>query len=114
MLERATGVGPWYASSGASIVAVVLGGSALIAGYWSQFGTGRPIPTVGELSVFLPLFAATLAAAVIGFVRREQLQALAIGGVAMALAAPIVGWVVLTAAVAAVALVVLLIVAKFH
>jgi hypothetical protein len=114
MLERATGVGPWYVRLGAGVVALLVGAGALITGYWSQFAAGRPIPTVGEVSIFLPFFVMTLVAATIAFVRREKLPGLAIGGLAMAVAAPIVGWVVLTAAVAAVAVAVLLILAKFH
>jgi hypothetical protein len=114
MLQRASGHGPWYARSAAGIVAALVGGAALIAGYWTQFAGGQPVPTVGNPAIFLPLLGAAVVAAAVSFVRRERPIALPVAGLAMGLAAPVVGWVILVAAVAAGTALVLLVIAKFH
>ncbi len=114
MLERAADHGPWYVRSAAGIASAVVGGAALLVGYLAQFGTGAPVPTIGNLAILLPLFGAALIAAVVSFVRREKPIALAVAGLAMGLAAPVVGWVILVAAVAAAALLVLVVIAKFN
>lgn len=114
MLERAARFGPWYSRAAAGAIAFALGGVALIAGYWSQFATGRPVPSVGEPAVFVPIFGVTLLVFVVALVRRERPLGLPIAGLAMAIAAPLVGWVVLVAAIAAVALAVALVIAKFY
>jgi hypothetical protein len=114
MLERATAFGPWYVRCWAGILAALIGGAAIIVGYWTQFGSGQPVPTVGSPAIFLPLFGGALVAAIVSFARREKPVGLAIAGLAMGLAAPVVGWLVLVAAVAAVAVAVLLVIAKFH
>ena len=114
MLERAASFGPWYVRSGAGIACAVVGGGGLIEAYVVQFGTGQPVPTVGNLAILLPILGVTVVLAVISFLRRERPVVLPVAGLAMALAAPVVGWIVLVAAVAAAALVVLGVIAKFH
>jgi hypothetical protein len=98
----------------AGTLAMVLGGAALIAGFWTHFGTGRAMTDVADLRIVLPFSVAAVLAATIAFVRRERLPGLAIGGLAMAAAAPILGWVVLVGVVAACAIVVMIIAAKFQ
>jgi hypothetical protein len=114
MLERAAAFGPWYERSAAGIASLLAGGAALLVGYLAQFGTGAPVPTIGNLSILLPLLGVAGIAAALSIVRREKPVALAVAGLAMGVAAPVVGWVILVAAVAAAALLVLLVIAKFH
>ena len=103
---------PWYVRNAAGLVALVLGAAALFAGFWTQFDGAREITDATDLRVVLPLAAAALAAAVVSLVRRERPVGLAVGAVGMAAAAPLVGWVVLVAAVAAATLVVAVIIAQ--
>jgi len=113
-LEPPTTTKPWIVSNVAGVVAMIFGFAALLAGFWTQFQGGREITQPSELRVVLPLGSVALVAGVIALARREPHHALAVGGIAMALAAPLLGWVVLVAAVAAAALLALLIIAKFH
>jgi hypothetical protein len=113
-LTRATSYGPMVARHAGGILAMVFGFAALLAGFWTQFGTERAITEVPDLRIVLPLAGAALVAGVVAFIRKERQQSLAIGGLAMAAAAPILGWVVLVAVVAATAVLVMLIVAKFQ
>jgi hypothetical protein len=114
MLERAASFGPWYVRSAAGIACAVVGGAGLIEAYLAQFGTGQSVPTIGNLAILMPILGVAVVLAVISFLRRERPVALPVAGLAMALAAPVVGWIVLVAAVAAAALVVLGVIAKFH
>ena len=114
MLERATPSDLWYARCPLGLLAAAVGAAALVTGYWSQFATGAAVPTIGSPAIFLPFLGVTILLAVLSRVRRERPAGPLIVGVAMAVAAPIVGWVVLVAAVAAVAVAVLLVIAKFH
>lgn len=99
---------------GGGILAVLFGAAALLAGFWTQFGTQRQLTEASDLRIVLPFAALTLIAAVVSFIRRERLRELAVGGLAMALAAPLLGWVVLVGAVAGGAIIVMLVVAKLH
>jgi hypothetical protein len=100
------------ASAGA-LVSIVVGAAALIAGFWTQFRGERAITDPSDLRIVLPLAGVALAAAIVSFVRRERARPLAIAGLAMAACAPLLGWVVLVGTVAAVAIVVMVVVAKF-
>jgi hypothetical protein len=114
MLERATSYGPWYARYAGSILAIVFGGCALLAGFWTQFGAGRDITAPSDLRIVLPLGTAAIIAGIVALVRRERQRALGVAGMVMAAAAPMLGWVVLIATIAALGVIVVLIVAKFH
>lgn len=105
---------PWALRNLSGVAAMIFGLAALLAGFWTQFRRGHEITEPSELRVVLPLGAVALVAAVVALVRREPTPALAVGGLAMALAAPLLGWVVLVAAVAAAAMLALLVIAKFH
>jgi hypothetical protein len=111
MLERATPPAapkrPWV-----GICALLVGGIALLTGAWGQF-RGQPIPTVGDLYVLLPLLAGTITLGGIAFIRRET-PTLPVAAIAMAAPAPLLGWVILVAAVASAAGIVLAVLAKFH
>lgn len=116
VLERSAGTGSrsvWLARLG-GVLSLVFGAAALIAGLWTQFGTAREITELADLRVVLPLGSLALVAGIVSLVRRERPVALAVGGMAMGLAAPVLGWVVLVSVVAAAALLVILVIAKFQ
>lgn len=98
----------------ATIVAIVLGAAALIAGFWTQFAGARAITEPSDLRIVLPFAGLALIAGVVSLVRRERHRPLAIAGMGMAAAAPLLGWVVLVGAVVLGAAIVMIIVAKFH
>jgi hypothetical protein len=108
-----TGASHRLVASAAALVSIVVGAAALIAGFWTQFRGERAITDPSDLRIVLPLAGVALAAGVVSLIRRERDRALAIGGIAMAAAAPLLGWVVLVSVVAVVAVVVMLVVAKF-
>ncbi len=110
---RPTPASPLLRHAG-GVLAMVFGAAALVTGFWTQFGAERQLTETGDLRFVLPLGAAALVAGIVALVRRERLSGLAIGGMAMALAAPVLGWVVLVAIVAAAALAVMLVVAKLN
>jgi hypothetical protein len=116
VLERfaATNLGPWYVRHAAGLASLVFGAVSLVIAFWIQFGTPHDITTPTDLRVTLPLLAAAILAGVTSFVRREKLRPLAVSGIAMAAAAPLLGWVVVVAAVALVAALALAILAKLH
>jgi hypothetical protein len=111
--EASTGTPHRVLAQAGAVAAIVLGSAALIAGFWTQFRGERAITDPSDLRIVLPFAVAALAAGVVSLVRRERARPLAIAGMAMAAAAPLLGWVVLVAAVAVVAVVVALVVAKF-
>lgn len=113
-LEPPTTSKPWVVRHAFGAVATVFGVAALLAGFWTQFQGGREITAPSELRVVLPLGSVAIVAAIVSLVRREQRRELAVMGIAMALAAPLLGWVVLVAAVCAAAGIALLIIAKFQ
>jgi hypothetical protein len=114
VLEAPSRVKPWYVADAFGLVAIVFGVAALLAGFWTQFGEAREITQPSDLRVVLPLGGVALVAAVIALVRRERHLQLPVVSLAMALSAPLLGWVVLVAGVAAAAAVTMLIIAKFH
>jgi hypothetical protein len=101
------------AASAGAFVCLLLGSATLLAGFWTQFRGERAITDPSELRVVLPLLAAAGVAGLISFLRRERDRVLAVAGLAMAAAAPLLGWVVLVGLVAAGAALVMLVVAKF-
>src|SRR5262245_64325701 len=103
MLEPATSYAPWYSRYAASVVALVVGGAALLSAFWTQFCAGHDITRPSDLRIVLPLGGTAIASAIVALVRREPERGLAVGAIAMAAAAPLLGWAVLVATVAAVA-----------
>jgi hypothetical protein len=106
--------GPWYMRFGLGIACVALGAISLLAAFWMQFGGHREITTPPDPLVTVPLLVLAIAAGVWSFLRREKMRALPIAGVSMAAAAAVLGWIVVVACVGVVALVALLVIAKFH
>jgi hypothetical protein len=113
-LLRATSSGPWVTRHVGGTLAMIFGTAALIAGFWTVFAVGREITEVADLRVVLPLSGVAIVSGVVALLRRERLPGLAIGGIALATAAPVLGWVVLVAIVAVAALAVMLLAAKFQ
>ncbi len=97
---------------GFGIAAAALGGIAILAAYWMQFGTGRAITRVPDMRVTIPLLVLTVCAATASFIRREKIRALPVAGLALAASACVLGWLVIVAAVAAAAVAAILIIAK--
>lgn len=117
MLERyaATPVGPWYVRHAAGLACVVVGAISLLVAFWVHFGGGsHDITEVTDLRVSMPLLVLAILAGGASFARRERNHWLPIVGMALALAAPLIGWLILVAIVAIIAIVVMLVIAKFH
>jgi len=113
VLQKSVGAShPWYVRYGFGIAASALGGVAILAAYWMQFGTERAITKVPDMRVTIPLLVLTVCAATASFIRREKIRALPVAGLALAASACVLGWLVIVAAVAAAAVVAILIIAK--
>jgi hypothetical protein len=116
VLERyaAQSYGPWYVRHAAGIIAIVVGFVGLVAAYWLQFGPDHAITQVPDLRVTIPFLVVTVASGTVALVRGERMRGLPIAGMAMATAATVLGWFILVAAVAAVAVIAILIAAKLN
>jgi hypothetical protein len=110
--QSAGSIGPWYRRYAFSTAALVLGVIALLVAFYLQFGRGKAITDVPDLRVTLPLLAVTIAVGVAALIRRERLWALPVAGMACAVGGVVVGWLVLVGAVAAVAVLAIVIIAK--
>lgn len=120
MLERSAGTPssprpPWYARHACGAGALAVGLVALTAAFMMQFGGDREIDEIPDLRVTAPLLLCALGLAIAAWVRRESAAARNMGvvGVGMAGAALALGWVVVAALVAAAALLVIALIAKF-
>lgn len=113
MLQRSTEAREgWLLRAAWGIGAAAAGTVALVVAFWLQFGGEREITRVPDLRVTLPLLVLAVGLAVVSFVRREPLKALPVAGLALALSACALGWIIIVAAIAAAAVVAILIIEK--
>jgi hypothetical protein len=94
------------------IGAASIGGIAILVAFFLQFGSERAITKVPDLRITIPMLVVAVALGVMSFVKRERLRALPIAGVALAVSACVLGWLIIVAAVAAAAVIAILIIAK--
>ena len=96
----------WWRRRWAGASGLGLGLIAIVCGLVMQVGAGKAITELPDPRVMLPFAAATLALAVISFVRREPTRLAAVGGLIAAGAAAVMGWFLLIAGILFVCLVI--------
>ena len=109
-LKREAGPAPgaeWPRRHAAGLVACGLGLIGLGIAAYLQFGRGQRITDFPDPRVTVPFLIATLAAAITSLARREGRWQLPVAGIAMAASALALGWLLVVAIVAAVAVVVI-------
>lgn len=116
MLQRATpgpDPRPFHKRHAANLVAVAAGSLSLVAAFLMQFTGHRAVTDLPNPWVTVPLLIVAALAVAFAFLRREPHRAPAVLGLGMAAVAVALGWVVVASAVAAGALIICLIIAKF-
>jgi len=104
----------WYVRLAVALVGMAFGCAALLAGFWTQFADTRKITDPSDLRIVLPLAGVALVAAVISLARGERPRGYAVAALGMAVASPLLGWVVLVGAVVVATLIVGVVIAKLN
>lgn len=103
----------WMRSHAAGLAAFVIGLAALAITAAIHLGSGDELTKIPDARLTIPLLITTVIAAVTAFVRREGAYALPFAGLALAVAATVLGWALLIGAVAAVAALIIVILSEF-
>ena len=103
----------WARAHPAGLIAFAIGLAALAITAAVHLGSGDEFTKIPDSRLTIPLLVMTVIAGVTTFVRREGAYALPIAGIALAVAATILGWALIIGTVAAVAALIILILSEF-
>ena len=99
----------WIRGHAAGLICAALGLIAVAAASLLYFGGDDDVTRIPDVRFTTPFLVASLAAAIVSFARREGVYALAIGGIALAGAAMVLGWAIVVGIIAVVTAVVILV-----
>ena len=114
-LERAASLSSkssWVRLHAAGLVAFLVGLTALSVTALVHFGGEGELTKIPDIRLTIPFLVTAVISAVTAFVRREGAYALPVAGLALACSAVVLGWALVLAAVAGVALLTILILSE--
>ncbi len=102
----------WARSHAAGLLAFALGLAALVVTALVHLSGDGEITKIPDVRMTIPFLASAIIAVVVAFVRREGAYPLPIAGLALALAAVVLGWALILGAIAIVTVIAILILSE--